>query len=117
MIDLGAPKHITVDKIKKKWMNLVARYKVKRNELLHRATNIKNTKSQHFKFVLNASGTISWPYFDQIDRAYARNPNIIELRKNFRSGNCSLKLVESDSDNESVTAYADSMSKHGVFTL
>ncbi|XP_065170632.1 uncharacterized protein [Atheta coriaria] len=97
MIDLGAPKHITVDKIKKKWMNLVARYK-------------------HFKFVLNASGTISWPYFDQIDRAYARNPNIIELRKNFRSGNCSLKLVESDSDNESVTAYADSMMKRQQFT-
>ncbi|CAG9854672.1 unnamed protein product [Phyllotreta striolata] len=49
----GAPEYISIAKIKKKWMNLMTRYR-----------QIKNT-------TLNPE-TITWPYFEQMDRAFGK---------------------------------------------
>ncbi|KAJ8959266.1 hypothetical protein NQ314_006294 [Rhamnusium bicolor] len=53
----GAPEYVTITKIKKKWMNLMTRYR-----------QIKNT-------TLNPE-TITWPYYEQIDRAFGRESEI-----------------------------------------
>nr|CAH7718259.1 unnamed protein product [Callosobruchus chinensis] len=50
----GAPEYVTIAKIKKKWMNLMTRYR-----------QIKNT-------TLNTDA-VTWPYFEQIDRAYGKD--------------------------------------------
>ncbi|XP_017777612.1 PREDICTED: uncharacterized protein LOC108563448 [Nicrophorus vespilloides] len=88
MMDLGAPPYVTLDKIKKKWMNLIARYK-------------------HLKFAGN-SEAITWPYFEQIDRAYSRNPYIVETRSKCKKG--------SESDESYVSDYAEYMMKKQKFT-
>ncbi|XP_072386221.1 uncharacterized protein [Diabrotica undecimpunctata] len=51
--ETGAPQYVTLTKIKKKWMNLMTRYR-----------QIKNT-------TLNPE-TITWPYYEQMDRAFGR---------------------------------------------
>ncbi|KAJ8921987.1 hypothetical protein NQ315_008624 [Exocentrus adspersus] len=53
----GAPEYVTITKIKKKWMNLMTRYR-----------QIKNT-------TLNPE-TITWPYYEQIDRAFGKEPDL-----------------------------------------
>ncbi|CAH2002832.1 unnamed protein product [Acanthoscelides obtectus] len=50
----GAPEYVTITKIKKKWMNLMTRYR-----------QIKNT-------TLNTEA-VTWPYFEQIDRAFGKD--------------------------------------------
>ncbi|KAJ8942252.1 hypothetical protein NQ318_003099 [Aromia moschata] len=71
----GAPEYVTITKIKKKWMNLMTRYR-----------QIKNT-------TLNPE-TITWPYYEQIDRAFGRESDIDLDGKNENSLNHSLNNDE-----------------------
>ncbi|KAG5887577.1 hypothetical protein JTB14_009985 [Gonioctena quinquepunctata] len=59
----GAPEYVTIMKIKKKWMNLMTRYR-----------QIKNT-------TLN-SEMITWPYYEQMDRAFGKELETNSLGKN-----------------------------------
>lgn len=84
MYKVGAPDSVTIGKIKKKWMNLVARYK-------------------YLKLMHNPK--ITWPYFEQIDRAFNRNPNLFEIRKSIprRKGDSELKILYNSNDKETFT--------------
>ncbi|KAJ8974636.1 hypothetical protein NQ317_019870 [Molorchus minor] len=70
-----APDYVTIMKIKKKWMNLMTRYR-----------QIKNT-------TLNPE-TITWPYYEQIDRVYGRESEIDLDGKSENSLNYSLNNDE-----------------------
>ncbi|KAF2903946.1 hypothetical protein ILUMI_02230 [Ignelater luminosus] len=60
MIELGAPKTISQIRIKKKWMNLIAKYKQLKCE-----ADVKQK---------------AWPYFEQIDRAHSKKANENEIQ-------------------------------------
>ncbi|XP_074030904.1 uncharacterized protein isoform X2 [Leptinotarsa decemlineata] len=59
----GAPEYVTIIKIKKKWMNLMTRYR-----------QIKNT-------TLNPE-MITWPYYEQMDKAFGQESELYSLGKN-----------------------------------
>ncbi|XP_049820845.1 uncharacterized protein LOC109594381 isoform X2 [Aethina tumida] len=65
MMEAGAPEHVSLSNIKKKWMNLMARYR-----------QLKNSDVD--------PETITWPYFEQINKAFGSRFSTTEKTESFR---------------------------------